>query len=74
MTDHTDARGDRLEVGQTVAYPHYNDLGFGTVRKLGADTVEVHPDLAEITRMDPGYTMPVLPSRVVIVPSKGGRR
>ena len=53
MTDHTDARGDRLEVGQTVAYPHYNDLGFGAVRKLNADTVEIHPDMAEITRMDP---------------------
>ena len=73
MTDHTDARGDRLEVGQTVAYPHYSDLGFGTVRGFNADTVEVHPNLAEITRMDPGYTMPMLPSRVVIVPSKGGR-
>lgn len=73
MTDHTDARGDRLEVGQTVAYPHYNDLGFGAVRKLNADTVEIHPDMAEITRMDPTYTMPIPPKRVVIVSSKGGR-
>lgn len=69
MTHLTDARGTRLTVGQTVAFVQYNSLGFGAVKKVGTNLVEVRPDIT-----DPDYSTPMTPGHVVIVPAKGGAR
>lgn len=74
MTHLTDARGTRLRVGQTVTFVQYNDLGFGTVKKIGDTCVEVHPHIAAITASEPDYTEPMAPDRVAIVETKGHRR